>query len=185
MKAGAWIGAGRSMTQATPNSRLPYSKFYYGLRIVLHKNERILRVAQMLRALLLLGPLKVLIVQGLRVIRTNKPFAADLTSVFPSLDTKETVAHLDRSGYAHVGILAEPAVRQILEYCEARKRVRYWNPHKECDAVDRISRDARIVEIAREYLGVEPILWLTQLRWTVPSSKEGVELFPSAHAEPD
>jgi len=52
------------------------------------------------------------------------------------------------------------------------------NPHKNCEIIDRISRNATLVAIVRKYLGAEPILWLTRLRWTFPPSDHPVNLRP-------
>jgi len=42
------------------------------------------------------------------------------------------------------------------------------NPHVECDAIRRIAKDPLVVEVARRYLAVEPILLTTQLWWSYP-----------------
>jgi hypothetical protein len=57
-------------------------------------------------------------------------------------------------------------VTRIVGYCEKTSLRRYWNPHEECAAIDHIARNAKIVDVARRYLGAEPILRLTQLRWS-------------------
>ena len=57
-------------------------------------------------------------------------------------------------------------VDQIVQYCDNTGFKIYWNPHKECDAIDQIAQNWKIVEIARQYLGTEPILWATQLKWS-------------------
>jgi hypothetical protein len=70
-----------------------------------------------------------------------------------------------------------------MHYCERTKRERYWNPHRECDAIRRLAHDRKIVDVASRYLGSEPILWLTQLRWSGPLATRR-QLCPSAHEEP-
>jgi len=139
----------------------------------------------MLRGLLLLGPLRTAFVRYYKRFSANKPFTTDLTVVFPDLNVDEVVQRIEKIGYARLGNLQETYLNQILAYCEAHKRIRYWNPHRDCEAVDCISRDAKIVEIARKYLGVEPILWLTELRWTVPRLEDRANFLPPAHIEPE
>ena len=75
-------------------------------------------------------------------------------------------------------------VEQIVNYCARTGLMKYWNPHKECAAIDRLARNAKVVEIARRYLGAEPILWLTQLRWSFGDSSEQRKVLPSLHQEP-
>jgi hypothetical protein len=49
--------------------------------------------------------------------------------------------------------------------------------------VDCISRDAKILEIARRYLGGEPILWLTELAWWVPSLEDRANFLSSDYVK--
>jgi ectoine hydroxylase-related dioxygenase (phytanoyl-CoA dioxygenase family) len=77
-------------------------------------------------------------------------------------------------GHAEIGHLPEACVAQILAFCESKKQLDYFNPHKDCEMIDRISRNHVIVAIVQKYLGAEPILWLTQLKWSFPSSDNAV-----------
>ena len=45
--------------------------------------------------------------------------------------------------------------------------------------VDRISRNATIVAIVKKYLGSEPILWLTQMKWSFASTDNSVNVCAS------
>jgi hypothetical protein len=165
---------------STNSYRWSHSRFYYSLRLYFHKKQRFLRVAQFIRGSVLLGPLRTAVVHYYKTFRPNKPFATELTAVFPFLNADQIVNRINEFGYAHVGNLEETYVDQILDYCRANRRIRYWNPHRDCQAIDRISRDARIIEIVRKYLGVEPILWLSELRWRL---EDPVNLRPSIHVE--
>jgi len=42
------------------------------------------------------------------------------------------------------------------------------NPHKECEAIDKIFRNKKLVEIVKNYLGVYPKLDSTQIFWSIP-----------------
>src|SRR5262245_57368028 len=106
----------------------------------------------MLRGLLVLGPLRTALVRYHRTFGAKRPPKTHVTAVFPPLNAEDIVEQIEKFGYARVGNLQETYLDQILGYCEANKRVRYWNPHKDCEAVDYISRDAKILEIARKYL---------------------------------
>ena len=75
-------------------------------------------------------------------------------------------------------------VDQILQYCENTGLRIYWNPHKECDAIDHIARNWKIVEIARQYLGIEPILWPTQIKWSYGDAVQKHKPLGFRHKEP-
>jgi ectoine hydroxylase-related dioxygenase (phytanoyl-CoA dioxygenase family) len=100
------------------------------------------------------------------------------------VDVDRLVNAIDDEGYAELGYLPEQHVAQILAYCENSKQIEYWNPHKHCEIVDRISRNNTLVAIVRKYLGAEPILWLTQLRWSFASSDNRMKHRPLFHRKP-
>ena len=150
------------------------SLFYYELRSYLHQKPRLLLFARILRAYLILGPLRDSFVLYHRRFSNNKPLRVDTSSLFSNVDVNGLVDEIRDVGHAEIGNLPEEHVAEILEYCENNKKTIYWNPHKHCEMVDRISRNATIVAIAKEYLGAEPILWLTQLRWSFASTDNAV-----------
>src|SRR5262245_9064277 len=133
----------------TGNALSLYTRFYYGLRIYLHKNRSLLRIAQILRAYLTIGPLGAVILPYLQKRCVNKPLKTDATPLFPNADADKIVKIINDVGYAYIGDLPGHCVSQILEYSKINHRSKYWNPHKDCAVVDRISRNGTIVEIAR------------------------------------
>lgn len=151
-----------------------HSLFYYELRSYLHQKPRLLLFARVFRAYLILGPLRDSFVLYHRRFSNNKPLRVDTSSLFSNVDVNGLVDEIRDVGHAEIGNLPEEHVAEILEYCENNKKTNYWNPHKHCEMVDRISRNATIVAIAKEYLGAEPILWLTQLRWSFASTDNAV-----------
>jgi hypothetical protein len=96
----------------------------------------------------------------------------------------QVVKRVNETGYAYIGNIPEEYIKQITKYCEINKQVRYWNPHKNCEAVERICHNNIVVEIARRYLGVEPILWLSQLIWSFPPSDDRLDFNKSIYREP-
>ena len=159
-----------------PNCR---SLFYYGLRSYLHQKPRLLLFARLFRGYLILGPLRNIFVLYYRRFSNNKPLQIDTSPLFSNVDVNSLVDEIRNRGHAEIGHLPEEYVSQILEYCENNKQLDYWNPHKHCEMVDRISRNATIVAIAKEYLGAEPILWLTRLRWSFASTDNAVNFHTS------
>ena len=104
--------------------------------------------------------------------------------LFPKLEVDQVVNSLNEKGYANAVNVPSEYVTQILQYAETTGLLRWWNPHTECEAIDHIARNAKVVEIARRYLGVEPILWLTQLRWTFGDAVPKGKRLLSRHIEP-
>ena len=104
--------------------------------------------------------------------------------LFPEVKTEHIVNRINEIGYAHVGNVPEQYIRQILDYCAIHKQTSYWNPHIDCEAVNRICQNADLVGIARKYLGAEPILWLTLLKWSFPLSDAHTDFRPATDKEP-
>ncbi|MGH7231213.1 MAG: hypothetical protein ACREJU_07625, partial [Nitrospiraceae bacterium] len=96
----------------------------------------------------------------------------------------QVVHSLNEFGYVKAAQLPAEFVADIMNYCQSTRRLKYWNPHKECEAIDQLARNETIVEIAKRYLGAEPILWLTQLKWSFGDAGERRTFIPSAHLEP-
>lgn len=143
-----------------------FGEVYYGLRLFLHRRRRLLRTAQALRAYFILGPLRPAVLRYEQRSSANEPLPADSYPLFADLNVDAAVSRISDAGYIEAGRLPEQWVSDVLAYCDENKLVRYWNPHQDCPAIDRICRNAKVLAIARKYLGAEPRLWLTQLRWS-------------------
>src|SRR5467141_2191322 len=115
-----------------------YARFYYVLRLYLHKKRWLIRLVQVLRAYIILGPLRKLIVRYCQKFSRNDLLRTDICPLFPEVDVEQLVNRINEIGYAHVGNLPEECVTQILDYCEIHKQTRYWNPHTDCETVNRI-----------------------------------------------
>lgn len=160
------------------------SRFYYALRIYLHKKRWLLRYSQVVRGWWIIGPLRPYAIRYHQQRNHNQPLDIDGREIFPKLDVSHVVDALNEHGYANGVQVPGEYVEQIVKYCASTGLMKYWNPHKECEAIDRLIRNAKVVEIARRYLGAEPILWLTQLRWSFGDSTEQRKVLPSLHQEP-
>lgn len=160
------------------------ARCYFALRFYLHKMRWLHRLIQRLRAYIVVGPLRQSMVRYYQKFGHNELLKTEMHSIFPEADTEHIVHRLKEMGYAHVGNVPEEYVTQILDYCALYKQTRYWNPHTNCVAVDHICRNATLVEIARQYLGAEPILWLTQLRWSFPLSDNRAGFYPTTYRDP-
>ena len=114
----------------------------------------------------MLGPIRSPLLSLCLRFSKSAPQQLEPDPKFTQIDLDQLVAEIEETGVAKIGYLPTEYLSEILTYCEQHKQASYWNPHLSCDAIDRISRNATLVAIARKYLGTEPRLWVTQLRWT-------------------
>jgi len=102
-----------------------HARFYYALRFYLHKKRWLLHLAQVLRAHIVLGPLRKPLVRYYQKFSHNDLLRTDIGSLFPEVYTEQLVDRLNEFGYAHVGNVPEEYVIQILDYCANHKQIRY------------------------------------------------------------
>ncbi len=160
------------------------AKLYYGIKFFLHRNRGVLRSAQSLRAYLILGPLRKHLVWYYQNCANNERLKLEASPVLTDVNVEHIINRLENLGYSHIGILSQEHVSRILDYSDVNKRVSHWNPHFDCESIRSIAYDPNIVRIARRYLGAEPILWLTRLRWSIPLSDGMADMQPPIHKEP-
>ncbi len=146
------------------------SHSYFKLRVLVHKNRWLLRSVQMFRAWFILGPLREYGVWYFRRFSHTRPIQVSHFDLFPNCKVEPVVKSLNERGYATGWKIPQQQVAQIVKYAANTRFARYWNPHRECQAIDLIARNEKIIEIARQYIGAEPILWLTQLKWSLGPS---------------
>jgi hypothetical protein len=160
------------------------AKLYYLARIYLHKKRWLLRFSQIIRGFWILGPLRPYAVRYYQRFRRNPVLPTDKQELFPKLDVEQVVHDISEQGYSMVGTIPGEYVAQILNYSDTTGRAEYWNPHKECAAIYRLAHNETVLQIARQYLGAEPVLWLNQLKWSFGDSSEKQKRLPSVHREP-
>ncbi len=98
----------------------------------------------------------------------NQSLPINENTLFPGLDVNHTADNITRLGYSLGTSLPEKQVNQILDYCRDKRLKSYENPHKDCALVNNIVHDHKIIEVARRYLQVEPILYKTRIYWSFP-----------------
>jgi Phytanoyl-CoA dioxygenase (PhyH) len=136
------------------------------IRFYLRKSPWLIRWARITRAMIMLGPGRGALLRLCQNLSKCAAPALEPDRAFTDVNVDKIVAHIENNGYAHIARLSSDYLSEILDYCEQNNQSSYWNPHQNCDAIDRLARNEKLVEIARNYLGAEPKLWLTQLRWT-------------------
>ncbi len=142
------------------------SRILRGIRLHVRKRSWLIRWARIIRAAIMLGPVRAPLLSLCLKFSKSTPQQLEAYPKFTQIDLDQLVAEIEDAGAAKIGYLPTEYVSEILRYCEQHQQASYWNPHLSCDAIDRISRNATLVAIARKYLGAEPRLWVTQLRWT-------------------
>jgi hypothetical protein len=140
------------------------------LRAYAAGRERLLTALRMLRYGMLQGPWQGWLVRHHQRRALNPPLPCGETS-YANLDVRSSVQHLLTRGWGGAFVAPESLVREIVDYaCTLRERgiKRHDDPHLHCDAAHRLAHDPRIVAVAREFLGAEPILCASNLYWTIP-----------------
>jgi hypothetical protein len=160
------------------------ARLYYSARIYLHKKRWLLRGSQVLRGLVILGPLRPYAIRYYRHRCHNRPLPVDNNRILAGVDVKTVVENLCERGFATVGPISAECVSQIVRYSEVNRQAQYWNPHNECEAIRQIAYNETILEIAKNYLGAEPVLWLSQLKWSFGDPSLKPQMLPPLYAEP-
>jgi hypothetical protein len=131
-------------------------------------------------------------------------------TVVPDLDVNKTANELHQKGFATGLVLPSDYIGQILDFCATapfiddyskekllidpldgavprpgRLAYRCSNPHKQCEAVDRLTRDPALVEVARRYLTAEPLLRSSRIFWSYPDLSEGYNPLYGFHYDID
>lgn len=102
----------------------------------------------------------------------NQPLPRNQHSLFDNLDVAAVVDGLRQEGIARGLRVPQSQVSDILNFSVRHQNASHSNPHLICEPIRQIAHDPKIIEIAREYLGVEPILYQTSLYWSLPSNNE-------------
>jgi len=131
-------------------------------------------------------------------------------TVVPTLDIDKAASELHQKGFA-TGLFLQPDfTQQILKFCKTaqfiddyskegmlidplddsaprpgRLAYRCSNPHKQCEAIDKLTRDPALVEVARRYLAAEPLLRSSRIFYSYPDLCEGYNPLYGFHYDID
>lgn len=114
-------------------------------------------------------------------------------TIFSGLNVENAIRQLNEKGFAAGVVLLPDYIAQIMAFCfettfiddynkdplrieladervprPGRLAYRCPNPHQACDAVDKLTRDPALVEVARGYLKTEPLLRSSRIFWSYP-----------------
>ena len=121
------------------------------------------------------GPLQRPVVSYLRKISKNVPIARAGGSLFAGFDSGRCARELSDDGYSMGFSLPVELIDEIRQFHAGANSDNILNPHKECRALDAIAHDPGVVDVARRYFGVEPVLYATRLYYASPRTRAEIE----------
>jgi hypothetical protein len=129
----------------------------------------LLDAAQRVRFILMRGALRRFAIAYYRrkPVRERKPSSA-VSALFPELDCVATAAAIERDGFAPAPAIPERIVESIRRHHVDSGEDFEYLPHLRCEALAEIASDPAVVAVAREYLGVEPVLFASRVYDTAP-----------------
>lgn len=147
---------------------LSYSAARTRLRHYVNDREALLGVLRGIRYGLIQGPWHPWLVRFRQFTSSAQPLPAGAATGFSTIDVEEAVDQLNRDAYTDPALLDGPRVDELVALADGIGDRRLDNPHLDGGPVLRLALDPQIVAVARRYLGAEPILFRTQLYWTLP-----------------
>lgn len=142
--------------------------FNQQLRKYVHKHPLLLKAARTLNFTARLGPWRETMIAVSRRYGKNERIATKSETLFPELDVGEALISIEKRGYADGFNLPSGYAEKIFDCGDLSEKRTYLNPHNQCELIENIVYDPKIVGIARLYLGKEPILWGSRIYWTYP-----------------
>ncbi|HYE19996.1 MAG TPA: hypothetical protein VEA69_16215 [Tepidisphaeraceae bacterium] len=159
------------MLQAAPRTsiaRRTYASLYNRLRGAMSRHDWLAHALRVVRFGAVAGPLRPALIKFCRGRSRNEPVPVRPDSIFRDFDPAAAAASLRAEGYAR-GLLLPPELVDRLagHFGPVRSHV-LTNPHNDCPAVLEVAHDPGLVDVARRYLGAEPILYGTHI-WGTPA----------------
>jgi len=131
-----------------------------------------------------------ILISLIRILNQNKKIDTYPT-LYKDLNINEATNKLNQEGIYKEIILPNDKLQEVLNFCENNdfnynrdpsikikfnKRLKQNdlyimninNPHQECEAINRIFKDEKIIQIVKNYLGVNPKINSTQIFWSIP-----------------
>ena len=150
---------------------------YYKVRAHLRRQKALRLLLAQARHLLLAGPLRPALVAYYRAITRSTPIQTNTLPYVEPFSIEQAVRSINEHGFAS-GVQVTPAgVDKLLE-CYATNPVQsYTNPHYDHDFITQLACNDRLVAVARQYLGAEPILLETRLHCYTPGASNNPTYF--------
>ena len=168
---------------------IEFLRIFYG-ELFNSKNNFVLRIKR------IIARFKVsrLFVFLIRILNKNRKIET-FPTVFKNIDVERASKELNDEGIFKDIQLPYEYIEKILSYCEKKQfnfnrnqnhKIHFnermnqknlyimnlMNPHLECEIIDKIFRDEKIISIVKRYLGVTPKINSTQIFWSIPCFDE-------------
>lgn len=148
---------------------LTYPAVRARLRTWLSDHPHLLDAFRVARCMLLQGPWQPWLIRRYRTQGVNPPLPVNAQTLFPEFASGEAVGALRRDAYAPGFVVPAALVDEIAAYARAVGGKRIDRPEEACEAVRVLAHDPAIVDVARGYLGAEPVFLKSQIYWTIPA----------------
>jgi len=138
------------------------------MRTIAKQSEGLRKALRMVRFALLLGPWSGAFMWALRRLSPNPAVPRSATTVFPGVATEPFVSQLKDTGLATGITLPPSSVEKILAYSQSH--FESLTGHVDCEEIRQIAYDPVILDVAKGYLGGEPVFFGSFLFWTNPNT---------------
>jgi hypothetical protein len=145
-----------------------YTSLRARLRVRLNHRETLLGWFRVLRYVLVQGPWRPWLVRYYAARNSNPPLSAPGPTLLDGVDAAAAARELDGAAYTRRFELPRDLVAGVVEWVRDIEAKRIDDPHVDCPGVTRIAHDPRAVEVARRFLGAEPVLFTSKIYWTTP-----------------
>jgi len=147
---------------------LRYATVRTRLRNYLGTRERLLDMFRLLRCALLQGPWQPWLIRYYRARQGGAPLPVNADTMFPAFDPADAARALEVDSYAPGLELPPDMLADMVDFAKRSEKKRIDDPDRECLPVERLVHDPKIVDVARRFLGAEPIFLKSQIYWTIP-----------------
>jgi hypothetical protein len=138
------------------------------MRSLAKQSDGLRKTLRMVRFALLLGPWSGALMWAMRRISPNPPVPRSAATVFPGVAAGPFVKQLKDTGLATGIVLPSTSVEKILAYSQTH--FESLTGHVDCDEIRQIAFDPVVLDVAKGYLGGEPVFYGSLLFWTNPNT---------------
>lgn len=129
------------------------------------------------RRMILVGPIRPIIVGYYRKTSRPKPIKTAPFVDLGEFSHEDAVNGLRDNGIATGAMMSESSVDQLLECYASNPVSNYTNPHADHELVREIAADDRLIAVARDYLGAEPILLSSMFHTYDPATSSDADYY--------
>ena len=137
------------------------------VRSIAKRNRGLFESIRKVRFALFLGPWRGACMWALQHFSPNPAIPRSATTVFPGVSAEPFVSKLNANGLAPGMVLPPSSVQAIFDYSQTHAES--FTGHVDCEAIRQIAFDPFILDVAKGYLGGEPVFFGSIMSWTSPN----------------